>query len=225
MQKSIHVTVAVAAVLILAGCGSVNSTLAKRHETVEHYHVFQVKTRATPDAVIKATADGLARNTNSVVQNRPLQMGAKVPETAGRFQLVDPAAALGGTSLGAIMAMQGGAGASIPRVAKCDGAVWTSRANRSVSGSDNLTLYTCIYRYKDGYELNMYAVFQKASGGLSGLARDAVASAIGTPEEWTNKTILDMARSVESATGAKVEYVEGQPEIGAVPKVDQLTQR
>ncbi|MNR71749.1 hypothetical protein D3C71_24270 [compost metagenome] len=223
MKKTVALF-AVAAASLLSGCGSMNAVLAERHESVEMYHIFDVRTSATPDTVIKATADGLARNTNSVVQNRPLQVGVKVPATAGRFELVNVADSFKGTGIGSLMALGGGAGNTAMRVAKCDGAVWTSKATRD-TGSDSLNLYTCLYRYKSGYQLNMYAVFRKSSGGLAGLARGAAAAVVGTPEEWVNKTVIDMVRSVETATGSKVAYVEGQPELGDLPKVDEYDRR
>jgi hypothetical protein len=208
--------------LATAGCGNLNSALAERYETVEMYHVFDVKTKASPDTIIKATADGLARNTNSVVHNRPLQIGAKIPAEPGRFQLVDPGEALKNTGMGAMLAMSG----NTPlRAAKCEGAIWNSKANRDITGSDHLTLYTCIYRYKDGYHLDMFAVFRKSSGGLTQIAREAAQAMVGTPEQWTNKTIVDTIRSVEVATASKVVRLEGQPELGELPKVDSLTSR
>ena len=121
-------------VSLLAGCGTLNSALVNRHETVEMYHVFDVKTKASPDAIIRATADGLARNTNSLTQNRPLQMGAKVPATPGRFELVDAAEAFKGTGMGAFLAMAQGAGNTPMRSARCEGAVWTSKAVRDIAG-------------------------------------------------------------------------------------------
>lgn len=222
MKTPLSLLTAVLAAAALSGCGNMNSVLAQRYETVEQYHVFDFKTKASPEVIIKGAADGLARNTNSVVQNRPLQLGAKVPETPGRFTLVDPMDALKGTGMAAMLAMSNGAGNSMLRVAKCDGAVWNSRANRSVAGSDSLTLYSCLYRYQSGYELDMYVVFKKVSGGLSGLARDATAGVIGTPEQWVNKTIVDTVRSIEIATASKMTYVEGQPALGDLPQVDQF---
>lgn len=220
MKKTLATCLAAAT---LTGCGSLNSMLAERHETMEMYHVLDVKTQASPDTMIRATADGLAQNTGSIFQNRPLQVGAKIPATPGRFELVDVGQALGGTGLGAILAATR-QGAPM-RAAKCDGAIWTARAVREVTGSDALTLHTCIYRYRDGYQLNVYGVFQKASGGITHVARSAAQAVVGTPEEWTNKTLVDTIRSIEARTGARVHYVEGQPEIGDLPRLDKLMQR
>lgn len=220
MRETLVTCLAAAA---LTGCGSLNSALANRHETVEMYHVLDVKTRASPDTMIKATVDGLAQNTGSITQNRPLQVGAKVPATPGRFELVDIGQALGGTGLGAILVA---ARQNAPmRAAKCEGAIWTARAVREVTGSDALTLHTCIYRYRDGYQLNVYGVFQKASGGITQVARSAAQAVVGTPEEWTKRTLVEAIRSVEARTGARVHYVEGQPELGDLHSVDSRMPR
>jgi len=226
MTKTLGLLALVAAATQLAACGSVNSALADRHETVEMYHIWDVKTSAQPDVLIRAAADGVASNTNSVTQNRPLIMGGLVPATPGRFQIVDMQDAFKGTGMGAMLAMaNGGAGNATMRSAKCDGAVWTSKAVRTVTGSDNLNLYTCLYRYTSGYQIDMYAVFTKESGGLTQLARSAAQAMVGTPEEWTNKTIMDTVRAVQLAAGQQVTHVEGQPDIDKLPKLDQVTRR
>lgn len=210
---------------LLAGCGNLNSALADRHETVEMYHIFDVKTSSSPDTVIQAAADGLARNTSSVTQNRPLQIGAQIPAEPGRFELVNMADAFKGTGMAAFMAMAGGAGTAAMRVAQCDDAIWTAKAVRASSGSNHLNLYTCLYRYQDGYSMNMYAVFQKTSGGISQLGRSLAYAMVGAPEEWVNKTIIDTVRSIEASTGAEMTHVEGQPELGPLPSLDQADAR
>jgi hypothetical protein len=208
---------------MLSGCGALNEKLADRRETIEMYHIFDVKTSVAPEVIIKASADGLARNTNSVVQNRPLQMGKKVPNEPGRFDVVNVADAFKDTGFNKLLSLADGAGTTTMRIAKCDGAIWTSKANRHITGFENLNLYTCVYRYKSGYQINMYAVFQKNSGGFNGLIRDAAGALTGTADQWVNKTIVDTVRSIEAATSTKVVRLEGQPELGDLPNVDKLT--
>ena len=43
---------------------------------------------------------------------------------------------------------------------------------------------------------------------------------VGTPEEWTEKTFLDVVRSIRKATGAEVALIEAQPELGGTPWLD-----
>lgn len=206
-----------------SGCNSVNQTLANRQEVVEIYHIFDFKTQADVATVSRAAANGLAQNTNSVQSSTPLQLGNTVSAEPGKFILVDMAGAMGG-GMGAMMqlaaAQNGGVGI---KVAKCDGAVWTSKAVRNISGSSNLTLYSCLYRYRAGYNLDMYAVFSKSSGGLNGVLQSGADALIGTPEAWVNKTIVDTVRAIESAAGTRAVHVEGQPELGPLPAIDKLS--
>lgn len=218
-QKIVAVALITAA---LSGCNTVNQSLANRQEVVEIYHIFDFKTQADVATVSRAAANGLAQNTNSVQSSTPLQIGQMVPAEPGKFVLVDVASAMGG-GMGAMMqiaaAQNGGAGI---KVAKCDGAVWTSRAVRNISGSSNLTLYSCLYRYRAGYNLDMYAVFSKTSGGLNGIFQSGADALVGTPEAWVNKTILDTVRSIGNAAGTPGVHIEGQPELGPLPAVDKL---
>jgi hypothetical protein len=210
--------IAAVAALALTGCATSNSYLAKRSTTMEMYHIFDIKTTADTSKVIKAAAEGLAQNTNQINQVTPLQMGKTVPATPGRFTIDDVSAKLNGTGMGTLMqmaAMQNG-GVTL-KTATCDGAVWTSRAQRSIAGSSNLNLYSCLYKYQGGYHLDTYAVFQKTEGGLAQISRDIANSMVGTPEQWVNKTILDTVASIEKMTGSKVVRLEGQPELTELP--------
>ena len=206
----------------LAGCGNLNSYLADKSETVEMYHVFDLKTSADVETISSAAAKGLSENTNRVQENRPLMMDSSVPDMPGRFKLVDMAAAFAGSGMSPLLQLASNqAGGTTLRIAKCDGAVWTSHATRTISGYNNLNLYSCIYRYKQGYQLDLYAVFQKRSGGLNGVATGLSDQLVGTPEQWVNKTILDTVKAMQSATSANVTYIEGQPKIQGLPWVDK----
>jgi hypothetical protein len=224
-MKSFKIFGAFVVALALAGCATGNSYLADRNTTVEMYHIFDIKTPAQSDVVIKAAADGLAQNTGQISQTTPLQMGKTVPVAPGRFTLEDMSAKFAGTGMGSLMqvaAMQNGGAA--PKMANCEGAVWTSRAVRSIPGSSNLTLYSCLYKYQAGYQLDTYAVFQKTEGGLKQISRDIANSMVGTPEQWVNKTILDTVKSIEDRTRAKASHVEGQPALSALPTGSLVSQ-
>jgi len=220
LNRKIHKLLALCTVVglsfELAGCGGVNSYLADKSETVEMYHVFDFKTNADVDTISSAATKGLSENTGRVQETRPLVMSHDIADTPGRFQLVDMA------SMSPLLQMasnQAGGGAF--RMAKCDGAVWTSHAVRATSGYTNLNLYSCLYRYKQGYQLDIYAIFQKQSGGLNSLATGLADQMVGTPEEWVNKTILDTVKTIQVATGAQVTHVEGQPKIQGLPWLDK----
>lgn len=212
-----------ASTMTLAGCAATNSYLAERETTVEMYHIFDIKTAADTSTVAKAATDGLSQNTNELSSNLPLQLNKKIPDVPGRFTLVDLGKQLQGTGMGSFLQLanmrSGGIGI---KAANCDGAVWTSRAQRDISGYNNLTLYSCLFRYKAGYQLDIYAVFQKREGGLYQVSQNIANSIVGTPEAWVNKTIVDTVRAIEVNANAKITHVEGQPVIANLPWVDQI---
>lgn len=207
----------------LSACSAVNSTLAERREVVEMYHVFDIKTKADTATIAKATSDGLSANTNNIQTAMPLQLGKTIPATPGRFSIDDVAAGMNGQNSAMLKMLANQSGGLGLKVANCEGAVWTSKAVRNITGSNNLTLYSCLYKYRDGYNLDMYAVFTKESGGLYQVIREGANAIAGTPEAWVNKTIVDAVRSIERAAGTRAVHVEGQPELGPLPAVDQLS--
>lgn len=217
---------AVAALATLGGCGGINNYLADKSETVEMYHIFDIRTAADIDTVVKGATDGLGQNSNRVQQSRPLMMSIDIPSKPGRFQLVDVGSAFNGTSMGMMMQMasQQSGGATM-RTAKCDGAVWTSHATRTITGYSDLNLYNCLYAYKGGYQLDIYAVFRKTSGGVFGFTKDIADAMVGSPDVWVNKTIVDTVRSIQSATHGQVTHLEGQPKIGDLPWADRFSSR
>lgn len=225
-MNNFKLAIAVVSAFALTGCAGTNSYLANRSSTVEMYHIFDIKTAASTQTVAKAATDGLSQNTNQIDENTPLQMGKTIPAEPGRFTISDMTAKFAGTGMGTLMqmaSMQGG-GVSM-KAANCEGAVWTARAQRTVSGSNNLNLYGCLYKYKAGYHLDTYAVFQKEEGGLYQVSRNIAYSIVGTPEAWVNKTIMDMVRSIETRAHAKVAHVEGQPELGSEPSITKVTKQ
>jgi hypothetical protein len=202
--------------LSLVGCGTANNYLAEKNQTVEYYRIFDLKTTASRQAVAKAASNGLGRNVNNAQEATPIPNSPEIPSQPGRFQLVNPFA---GTKF-AMMA--GGAGSVGMRIATCEGAVWTAKAQRKVAGSNDLNVTTCLFQYKGGYHLNFYAVFTKQEGGLMQLSRDMANSMVGTPEEWTEKTFLDVVRSIKASTGADIVLLEAQPELSGTPWLDKV---
>lgn len=200
----------------LTACGTANNYLAEKTKTVEYYRIFDIKTAASKQTVIKATSDGLGRNVNNAREATPIPKSATLPETPGRFAIVNP---FEGSR---IAMLAGGAGSLGLQMAACDGAAWTAQAVRDIAGSDRLNLTVCLFPYKEGYHLDMYAVFVKKEGGLFQVSRDLAGAMVGTPEEWTEKTFLDVARNVYAKVDAKVSLLEAQPEISGTPWVDPI---
>lgn len=208
--------IGIAAALSLTACGTANNYLAEKTKTVEYYRIFDIKTTASKQSVIKATSDGLGRNVNNAQEATPIPKSATPPDTPGRFAVVNPFE-------GSKFAMlAGGAGSLGLQMATCDGAAWTAKAVRDIAGSDKLNLTVCLFPYKEGYHLDMYAVFVKKEGGLFQVSRDLAGAMVGTPEQWTEKTFLDVARNVHARIDAKVALLEAQPEISGTPWVDPI---
>lgn len=214
MKKS-ALAVALATVSLM-GCGTANNYLSAKTKTVEYYRIYQIKTDAPRQAVTAAASNGLGRNVNNAQEATPIPSSAELPEHPGRFKLVNP---LQGSSLGALFA--GGAGSLGFRIPTCDGAVWTAKAQRAVTGSNDLSITTCLWQYKDGYHLDQYAVFTKQEGGLFQVSRDAANALVGTPEEWTEKTLLDVVRQIKLSTKADIVMLESQPELAGTPWLDK----
>lgn len=202
---------AVASLLVLGGCGALNNQLADKTKQVEYYRIFDIKTDDSRRVISEAASNGLGRNVNNARETTPIPNGP-VPDQPGRFQLSNP---LAGTQLGAFMHVAGGGLAG--RIATCENAVWTADAVRRVDGSDNLKLTLCLFQYKGGYHLNMYAVFQKKTGGLLQVSRNLAHAVVGTPEEWTERTMLDVVRSINLNTKSEVVLLEAEPEIVGTP--------
>jgi hypothetical protein len=213
MKRSILV---VAATLGIAGCGTTNNYLAEKKQSVEYYRIFDIKTGANRQTVAKAASNGIGRNVSNAQEATPIPSSGEIPEKPGRFKLVNP---FEGSKLAALA---GGAGSLGFRIATCEGASWTAKAERHVSGSNNLNLTACLFQYKDGYHLDLYAVFTKQEGGLLQISRDMANAMVGTPEEWTEKTFLDIVRSIRANTSAEVALLEAQPELSGTPWLDSM---
>ena len=206
------VSTAVAVATALAGCNALNEQMTSRVESVEMYHIYDIKTPADTQTLAKAIANGIAQNTNSVHTALPLQLGKTVPTEPGRFELKDP--------------FNGNRFPGLPqtKVPVCSDAVWTADAKRTTAGSSDLTLYYCLYKYKTGYSLDLYATFVKASG-VQQLANSLAEKMVGTAESWVNKTIVDTVREIERVPGTRVKHMEGQPELTDLPPSDKLGQK
>lgn len=216
MERSVLVLLSLFA---LSGCGTTNSYLTTRNSTTEYYRVFDLRTKAPPALMAQAASDGLARNVNDMQTAIPLQTSAEVPAIPGRFKLVSP---LQGSALAALAGSAGNVGL---RVATCDGAVWTATANRVIQRSNQVRITACLYRYQLGYNLNLYAVVSQQEGGLMQLSRSMAYAMVGTPEEWTDKTLFDVVRELRKASGAEVTLLEAQPAIAGLPWLDALESR
>jgi hypothetical protein len=186
----------------MAGCSSpAASKFAARDTTVEYYRVFDIKTDAAPQAVTKAATEGISRNVKDAIVAAP--SGVEATELPGHFKMADPTSAAPGTA--------------VDKGPTCEGASWTAKAAPHVRGGDNMTMVACLFPYKSGYHLDMYAVFTKPEGGWLAWPRRLGGAFLGTPEKFTETTMLDIVRSIRTATHAQVSLVEAKPNLPGTP--------
>lgn len=208
------VLILAAAAGILTGCGTMNNALVEKTKSVEYYRIFDIKTQADRYSIADSASNGLGQNVSDAQEARPIPASAGLPETAGRFSLENP---FKGSKLASLASGGGQLGF---KVATCEGASWTANAKRTVSGQSQLRLTACLFPYKQGYHLDLYATFTKKEGGLMEISRKAASAMVGTPEEWTEKTFLDIVRQIRKDTGAKVFFLEGYPKLQGTPWLD-----
>lgn len=181
----------------LAGCSTgAGQMFASRDRTVEYVRVFDIKTEAPTPSVLHAASEGISRNINNATLATPVSATSEVLDQPDRFKLAEtPGAARGPT---------------------CDGASWTAKARPDVRGQD-VHIVACLYQYKTGYHLDMYAAFNKKEGGWLEWPRRATGFVLGTPEKFIDKTMLDLVRTIRETTKAQVALVEAKPEVSGAP--------
>jgi hypothetical protein len=182
----------------LAGCSTpAGDMFAARDRTVEYVRVFDIKTEAPAPAVLHAASEGISRNILNAKLATPLPETAEVLDQPGRFKLAETPGAARGPS--------------------CDGASWTAQARPDVRGTSDMHIVACLYPYKTGYHLDMYAAFTKKEGGWLAWPRRATGLVLGTPEKYVEKTMLDLVRTIRETTKAQVALVEARPEVTGAP--------
>jgi hypothetical protein len=193
----------------LAGCSTGNggNPLASRSTTVEYYRVFDIKTDVPAPTVTKAATEGINRNVkDAVVAAAP---GVEATELPGHFKIADPTSAPPGSP--------------VAKGPSCDGAAWTAKATPRVRGTEDMNLVACLFPYKSGYHLDMYAVFTKPEGGVMEWPRRLTSVFLGTPEKFTESAMMDVVRAIREGTGANVSLVEAKPNLAGTPWLEPGT--
>ena len=188
----------------LAACRSNGDNMFTAHDkTVEYYRVFDIRTDASAATVARAASTGVERNLkDAVIATPPTPPVGEVP---GRFHMAAPGD-------GAAVTAPAPAG-----VSSCEGASWTAKAAPVVRGGENMNLVACLFPYRGGYHLDMYAVFTKPEGGWLAWPRQLGGTVLGTPEKFTEATMMDLVRAIREGTGANVSLVEAKPELAGAP--------
>ena len=185
----------------LAGCATgAGDMFAARERTVEYVRVFDIKTDAPGATVVRAASDGIGRNIRNATLATPVPDSPELQDQPGRFKLAEAP--------------------GIARGPNCDGASWTAKATPEVRGSQDMQVVACLYPYKSGYHLDMYAAFSKKEGGWLEWPRRATGMVMGTPEKYVEKTMLDIVRTIRQTTNAQVALVEAKPDVAGAPWLD-----
>jgi hypothetical protein len=193
-----RIIMAAAVGVALAGCGTpAGELLAGQNRTVEYVRVFDIKTEAPAPAVVHAASEGISRNIRNATLAAPLLDPAQVLDQPGRFKLAETPGAAAGPS--------------------CEGASWTAKARPDVRGSQDTHIVACLFPYKTGYHLDMYAAVTRKEGGWLAWPRRATGMVLGTPDKFVEKTMLDLVRTIRETTGAQVALVEAKPEVAGAP--------
>ncbi|MFC5459955.1 hypothetical protein [Massilia niabensis] len=187
----------------LAGCTTGGGDMfAARERTVEYVRVFDIKTDAPAPAVARAASEGINRNIKQATLATPVADTPELQEQPGRFKLADAPGAARGPN--------------------CDGASWTAKATPEVRGGQDVQVVACLYPYKSGYHLDMYAAFIKKEGGWLAWPRRATGMVLGTPEKYVEKTMLDIVRTIRQTTNAQVALVEAKPDVAGAPWMEPV---
>ena len=203
---------------VITSCTSINKKLAKKVETKEYYRIFDIKTDADRYVIAKAAMEGLAMNTGNVNEELPIPSFSEPPEKPGRFKIEN---IFKGSRISTMMAAQGSS--SSLKVALCPDAVWIAHANKTVNDYWSLKLTSCLFQYKEGYHLDLYGIFTKHTGGIDiakCLGKAMADTAVGTPEQWTEKVFLDIVRNIYKTTNANITFLEGYPPVSGTPWLD-----
>jgi hypothetical protein len=203
MQTTFRAAV-VAALVTLAGCASTTPTV----ETTPGYAIYDIKAPAgvTHAQIAEAVKTSLQRNMSAVQITNAIPL-SPLPEKAPRFQLVSP---FRGSNLAALAAASG----QSLQVPTCEGAIMTAQASDSSMRKygEATSFFACVMPYQDGWSLNVYTTFRKASGAFNAqtLAATLVRPLTGDSSQFIPRTIDGVVEAVK-ATGATVTLVEAFP--------------
>lgn len=196
----------------LAGCGTINNSLADKTTQIEYFRVYDLKTTASASTIGQAAANGIGMDINDMQSSYPINTSGEVPAKPAYMQLTAPFA---NTPMAAFLNQAGSIGF---KVATCNGAAWTAKSQRANNGSFGHDMTFCLFPYQGGYQLDMYGVLTQETGGLMQLDRFVVDKALGTPTQFMDKAFADTLLSIHHAIPkASITFVRGEPAPGPLP--------
>lgn len=211
-MKKMAVLCALPVLAGLGGCGTVNNALATKQTTTEYFRVYNIKTDASMNAIADAASNGIGKDINGMHSAYPINTSGNIPDKPGYMHLVDP---FKNSPLGALAGSAGSVGF---KVASCDGAVWTSKAQSYATDAPSKDFSLCLFPYKGGYQLDIYGALTTTSGGLMQIDRNIVSAALGSPKQFMEKAFNDTITSIHQAVpNASISFVRGEPAPGPLP--------
>lgn len=197
--------VALCALTMISGC---SSTMTPTRSTEQAFLIIDVKGDSSIrntllSSLIKTTQENMKRV--SVDKGIPSSI---LPETATRFELVEPVTMNNG-GMGALMAAQG----MSMKVPKCNNPLLTMRSDTSTTNlDDSTTFFFCVVQYKTGYQIDIYSTFKQTTGGLSvnAISKSIATSLLGDSSQLiprTMKRIYETVKSVDESAVIVDSYI------------------
>lgn len=191
------------ALLILAGCASITPT----YQTESAYVIFDVQPASiNRTRFLDGITQAVQKHSTQVRVTREIPP-AELPEKPGRFVIKDPFA---NSNIGALGVLLASSGQSM-KVPVCDGSLMTIASDDSSMShyGESTTFFLCVLPYKAGYNINIYATFSRASGGLSAAALGSTLarSALGDSSQYIPRAMNEV-RLASEAVGGKVTIVD-----------------
>jgi len=186
--------------VILTGCASTRPT----YQTESAFVIYDIQPETIDrsqflDAITKA----VQKHSSQVRINREIPP-AELPEKPGRFVLKDPFA---NSNMAALMAASGHS----TKIPVCDGSLMTlSSADTSMSEfGERTSFHLCVFPYKQGYHVNIYSSFSRASGSFSAatLGATLARSVVGDSSQLIPRTMNEVRLAAEQF-GGKVNIVD-----------------
>jgi len=187
--------------LAISGCAALTPT----KEMSEGYRVYDVKGVKNPGELAASLKQAMQVNAKSVTFSNNIPPNP-LPEKPGRFKTTSP---FGSTGLGALLGAQG----SAVKVPVCEDSIVTATSHDDFGdGAENTTFFVCLLPYANGYHLDIYYSFSKASGGASpkALGQNLARSMVGDSSQFIPRTLAALETAAQSAGGV-VTVVESYP--------------
>ena len=181
--------VLIVCVLALAGCAALTPTTSVESA----YVIFDVKPVLKREDLMKAVTEAVQKHNQRVSVNRNIPP-ANLPQTPGRFSLVDP---FGGIQI---------QGRTPAKTAVCNDPLLniSSQANIRHGGLPEGTSFTlCLFPYKAGYHIDIYAVYEEGGGLSEAITRNL----LGSSSQFIPRAMEEVRIAVERL-GGRVTIVE-----------------